>query len=236
MQPGFNGFSPEGLRFLSQVRQQNSKEWFDANRAVYDDRLVAPFRALVTELAPAMLMIDDLFETRPAIGKTLSRIHRDTRFSHDKTRYRSNLWLTFKRHSKDWTDAPAYFFELYPDGWRFGLGYYAASRDTMELFRQSMLQDTPRFLKMAACLGDTFELSGERYKRPKIKDQAPELARWYNFKSFAALADRSDLGTVFDGELVDVLARGFHQLAPLYHYLMEIDALKRELDRQRFDF
>jgi len=80
----FNGFSQQGLNFLQQVRIENDKEWFEANRGDYDSELLTPFRSLVAELSPAMLAIDPLFETRPAIGKTLSRIHRDTRFSHDK--------------------------------------------------------------------------------------------------------------------------------------------------------
>lgn len=105
----FSGFSQQGLNFLQQVRIENDKAWFDGNRDIYDRELLAPFRALVEQLAPGMLAIDPQFETRPAIGKTLSRIHRDTRFSHDKSRYRSRMWLTFKRASKDWKDAPVYF-------------------------------------------------------------------------------------------------------------------------------
>lgn len=101
---------------------------------VYDRELLTPFRSLVDALSPAMLMIDPQFETRPAIGKTLSRIHRDTRFSHDKSRYRSRMWLTFKRPSKDWKLAPVYFFELGPDMLRYGLGYYSADKATMDLF------------------------------------------------------------------------------------------------------
>jgi len=228
MEDGFKGFTPDSLTFLSRVRQENSKEWFDAHRGDYEATLRAPFQALVTALSTRMLLIDDMFETRPAVGKTLSRIHRDTRFSNDKSRYRSNMWLTFKRYNKDWTDAPTYFFELFPDGWRFGLGYYSASRDTMDLFRQTMRDDPERFLAMADCLEPTFALEGERYKRPLIKGQPEALARWHDRKSFAAIASRSDMGTAFSPELATTLILGFEQLAPLYRYLMEIEARKRE--------
>lgn len=223
----FNGFSQQGLTFLQQVREHNSKEWFDEHRQRYDDELLTPFRALVEALGLDMLQIDDQFETRPAVGKTLSRIHRDTRFSHDKSRYRSNMWLTFKRTRKDWTDAPTYFFEIGPDWWRSGLGYYSASRTTMELFRQT-LRDNPRtFLAVAACLQPGFTLEGESYKRPLFKDQPRELADWYNRKSFAAIAERRDMETLFSPQLPRLLAQGFAQLEPLYHYLMQIETLKR---------
>ncbi|WP_028536013.1 DUF2461 domain-containing protein [Paludibacterium yongneupense] len=228
MQDGFKGFSPQSLAFLSRVREENSKEWFDAHRADYKMALLAPFRELVEALGPSMLLIDDMFEIRPAVGKTLSRIHRDTRFSNDKSRYRSTMWLAFKRYKKDWTDAPAYFFELHPDGWRFGLGYYSATRDTMDLFRQAIRDDPEHFLAVADCLGSTFELEGTRYKRPLIKDQEPRLAQWYNCKSFAAIANRTDMGTAFGEELASTLMQGFNQLAPLYRYLMTVEAMKRE--------
>ena len=50
------------------------------------------------------------------------------------------MWLTFKRPSKDWKDAPVYFFELGPDMLRYGLGYYSANKPTMDLFRHTLRQ------------------------------------------------------------------------------------------------
>ncbi|WP_413542266.1 DUF2461 domain-containing protein [Candidatus Symbiopectobacterium sp. NZEC127] len=229
----FTGFSQQSLTFLQQVRQENSKEWFDDNRAIYDETLVAPFRALVEDVGLTMLPIDDQFEIRPAIGKTLSRIHRDTRFSHDKSRYRSQMWLTFKRPRKDWTDAPVYFFEIGPDFWRYGLGYYSATRDTMELFRQTLRDSPQAFLAMAACLEPTFTLEGESYKRPLVKDQPEELATWYNRKSFAAMTTRQDMDALFSADLVTTLTQGFRQLEPLYRYLMGIESMKRLTPEQQ---
>lgn len=223
----FTGFSQQGLNFLQQVRIENDKEWFEANRDVYDRELLTPFRALVEALSPAMLAIDPYFETRPAIGKTLSRIHRDTRFSHDKSRYRSRMWLTFKRPSKDWKDAPVYFFELGPDMLRYGLGYYSANKPTMDLFRHTLRQRPQPFLAVAACCSAPFELVGESYKRPLVKEQVPEIATWYNRKSFAVMVTDSQVEKLFSAELVSLLTQGFLQLEPLYHWLMQVEAMKQ---------
>ncbi|AHG20089.1 hypothetical protein Z042_10950 [Chania multitudinisentens RB-25] len=223
----FSGFSQQGLNFLQQVRIENDKAWFEANRDVYDRELLTPFRALVDALSPAMLAIDPYFEIRPAIGKTLSRIHRDTRFSHDKSRYRSRMWLTFKRPSKDWKDAPVYFFELGPDMLRYGLGYYSANKPTMDLFRHTLRQRPQPFLEVAACCRTPFELVGESYKRPLVKEQAPEIATWYNRKSFAVMVTDSQVEKLFSAELISLLAQGFQQLEPLYHWLMQVEAMKQ---------
>ena len=216
----FSGFSQQGLNFLQQVRIENDKAWFDGNRDIYDRELLAPFRALVEQLAPGMLAIDPQFETRPAIGKTLSRIHRDTRFSHDKSRYRSRMWLTFKRPSKDWKDAPVYFFELGPDMLRYGLGYYSANKPTMDLFRHTLRQRPQPFLEVAACCRPPFELVGESYKRP-------EIATWYNRKSFAVMVTDSEVEKLFSADLAPLLAGAFLQLEPLYHWLMQVETMKQ---------
>ena len=220
----FTGFTQAGLNFLQDAWINNSKAWFDEHRAIYDNDLVKPFRLLVEQLTPAMLKIDEWFETRPAIGKTISRIHRDTRFSKDKSLYRSRLWLTFKRPNRDWKEAPAYFFEISPDCYRYGLGYYCASKQTMDIFREEILNDTEKFLKVIRCVKKPFELVGESYKRPLIKDE--KISTWYNRKSLAVMVTNNHIEDVLDGNLSDKLAKGFKQLLPLYDYLMRVEMIK----------
>nr|WP_218060027.1 DUF2461 domain-containing protein [Gilliamella apicola] len=220
----FTGFTQAGLNFLQDAWINNSKAWFDEHRAIYDNDLVKPFRLLVEQLTPAMLKIDEWFETRPAIGKTISRIHRDTRFSKDKSLYRSRLWLTFKRPNRDWKEAPAYFFEISPDCYRYGLGYYCASKQTMDIFREEILNDTEKFLKVIRCVKKPFELVGESYKRPLIKDE--KISTWYNRKNLAVMVTNNHIEDVLDGNLADKLTKGFKQLLPLYDYLMRVEMIK----------
>jgi len=223
----FSGFNQQGLTFLLQLSQNNNKEWFEENRERYQQHLLEPFRQLVSALAHDMLFIDELFEVRPTIGKTLSRMHRDTRFSHDKSIYRSNMWLTFKRSRKNWTDAPTYFFELGPDWWRYGLGYYSASRVTMDLFRQQLSQKPDEFLKMARKISGHFSLEGDSYKRPLVKDQPAEIAHWYNKKSFALISHHQDMDLLFSDKLPSLLSQDFQKIAPLYDMLMKIEGMKK---------
>lgn len=220
----FTGFTQAGLNFLQDAWINNSKTWFDEHRAIYDNDLVKPFRLLVEQLTPAMLKIDEWFETRPAIGKTISRIHRDTRFSKDKSLYRSRLWLTFKRPNRDWKEAPAYFFEISPDCYRYGLGYYCASKQTMDIFREEILNDTEKFLKVIRCVKKPFELVGESYRKPLIKDE--KISTWYNRKNLAVMVTNNHIEDVLDCNLADKLAKGFKQLLPLYDYLMRVEMIK----------
>lgn len=223
----FQGFSQAGLNFLQDVWINNSKSWFEQHRAIYDNELIKPFRLLVTQLADEMLKIDSQFEIRPAIGKTISRIHRDTRFSKDKSLYRNRLWLTFKRPNRDWKEAPAYFFELSSDGYRYGLGYYRASKPMMDLFREQILNDSGQFLQTIRCVKKPFELVGESYKRPLIKEQDAKIATWYNRKNLAVMATENNVQDVFNADLAKKLSRGFKSLLPLYDYLMFLEEFRK---------
>ncbi|WP_430875669.1 DUF2461 domain-containing protein [Gilliamella sp. G0441] len=222
----FTGFTQTGLNFLQDVWINNSKAWFEEHRSIYDNELIKPFRLLVEQLTPNMLKIDEWFETKPVIGKTISRIHRDTRFSKDKSLYRSRLWLTFKRPNRDWKEAPAYFFEIAPNCYRYGLGYYCASKQTMDIFREEILNDSAKFLEMIRCVKKPFELVGESYKRPLIKDQDAKIATWYNRKSLAAMVTNTNIEDLLNEDLPNKLSKGFKQLLPLYNYLMRVEMIK----------
>ena len=93
----FNGFSPKTLKFLRWLKAHNDKAGFQAHKANYEEYVLQPLRDLVTDLGDFMLDIDHSFEITPVINKTISRIYRDTRFSKDKSPYRSTVSLIGNR-------------------------------------------------------------------------------------------------------------------------------------------
>lgn len=217
----FQGFSSKGLRFLREVRKRNSKPWFEENRSVYTDHLLAPFQQLVAVLSGTMLSIDPIFEVRPAINKTISRIYRDTRFSNDKSLYRDTMWLTFKRPVKDWQDRPGFFFELTPTTYRYGMGFYQARRNTMDTFRQTIDQNPRKFLRATSFYrtDNRFELHGEKYKRPLESDHPDTIQDWYQRKSWYLACNRKIDDVVQSPDLVDELREGFVMLKSLYLFV-----------------
>ncbi|MHB8918961.1 MAG: DUF2461 family protein, partial [Desulfocucumaceae bacterium] len=114
----FNGFSPETLEFLINLGLNNDKAWFESNKHQYQEFLLEPLRSLASDLGPFMLSIDPYLEVSP--GRSVSRIYRDTRFSRDKSPYKTNMWAAFKRPSRDWKADPVFFFEIYQDWYRYG--------------------------------------------------------------------------------------------------------------------
>jgi TIGR02453 family protein len=226
----FNGFNDETRHFLVELKLNNSKPWYEANRERYTEYVLKPFQELVGALSGVMLDIDPLFEVTPKVDKTISRIYRDTRFSKDKSLYRDNVWITFKRPKKEWTDFPAFFFELFPGWYRYGMGYYSATRDSMDTFRKMIDEKPQNFLKAIAFFKkqEIYSIEGDRYKRD-IVTKAPEINEWYNRKNLFVVHNDKEIKNAFSSALVDELASGFQMLKPLYEYLCDVeDRTRRE--------
>lgn len=222
MKNKFNGFTRETLEFFNDIHLNNNRAWFDGNRERYRDVVQAPFIELGRVLAEPMGKIDPGFELRPE--KIISRINRDVRFSRDKSPYRSNVWISWKRPQKEWMEAPAFFFELMPDSYRYGMGFYSAGKGTMDLFRKEIADHADEFLKISSAISGKgiFSVMGESYKR-KLENDLPEsLQEWYQKKNLY-LMRTCDIGDeLFNGKVAEVLASGFRSLEKLYHFLWRV--------------
>jgi uncharacterized protein (TIGR02453 family) len=89
----FKGFAAESFQFFEELAKNNNKMWFDAHRDQYEIHVVQALRGLLTALEPFLLRLNPHFETSGKTNRNLSRINRDTRFSKDKTPYKSNYYL-----------------------------------------------------------------------------------------------------------------------------------------------
>lgn len=220
----FEGFSSASFQFLRALRDNNHKEWFDLHKPDYQECILRPLQALVAGLGPFMLSIDPDFEVTPALNRTISRIYRDTRFSRDKSPYKTSHWITFKCPKTEWKDYPAFFFEISPDSYRYGMGFYSASRQTMDNFRRAIDSNPGAFLSAIAFYAqqEIFTIAGEEYKRPLKADIPKELCEWYNRKNLYLICNQLIEGGSVDRALTSDLMRGFEAMAPLYHYLCKV--------------
>ena len=110
-------------------------------------------------------------------------------------------------------------FEISPDAYRYGMGFYCATRSTMDYFRAAIDAKPQQFqMKVAAMLlHKRFVIMGDEYKRPLRTDLPPELLTWYNRKNVYLLCERPLLGDSLGRELLDEVRQGFETVAPLYH-------------------
>lgn len=220
----FAGFRPEAFQFLANISENNNKIWFEKNREVYERYILEPFRHLVIALNDLMLSIDPHLEVRPSVNRTISRIYRDTRFSADKSLYRSNMWIVFKRPIKSWKDVPAFFFEIFPDWYRYGMGFYALSRLIGDRFREKIITDPEAFRKTISHFYQKgfLELHGEKYKKRIGPDNMEDIDDWYQRRNIYVAHVSTIDNRLLSKNLLDDLKTSFEILSPLYHFFCEI--------------
>ncbi len=220
----FKGFSKETIKFLFELGFNNNKEWYTEHKNEYLEYVLEPFKNLVESLGRKMLVIDPEFEITPAVDKTISRIYRDTRFSNDKTKYRNNVWISFKRPVADWKETPVYFFEIYPEFYHFGMGFFQFPAYVREKLRNRILENTKLFKKAVSFYkkSEPFEIAGEKFKRIKDKEVPEEIRDWYERRELYLYCRRKMDDLPFQAGLVDFLYDNFLEIKPLYDYLWNI--------------
>jgi uncharacterized protein (TIGR02453 family) len=118
--------TPDLFAFLRELKENNDRAWFEAQKERYESSLREPLRQLIRDMAPALAAISDQFvaDDRKS-GGSLMRIHRDVRFSNDKSPYKTNAGLQFRhRRGKD-AHAPGYYIHFEPGNVFLGAGIWA---------------------------------------------------------------------------------------------------------------
>ena len=217
----FSGFTSKTVDFMWNLRLNNERTWFEANKESFKQDFQAPMKALA----------QDVYEriatdySKHGFSHKVSRIYKDARRVRDGEPYRCNMWFTIEKPSEEWTATPVFWFELSPDNWRYGLGYYQAKPITMAKFRARIDRDTAAFEKLIAPLKkqDEFILDGDDYKRKK-EAPSPDVSDWYNKKSLILIHQQENDNELFSPKLVDRLVKGYKFLMPYYDYLITLDS------------
>ena len=213
----FEGFREETMQFLWGVRLNNQRSWFLEHKAMYETFLYQPLKELGAEVQ------EELHRRQPEsqFNVHVSRIYRDARRLHGRGPYKDHLWFTLRPPVEQWaTVEPVFYFEIYPEGYEYGMGYYCPKPSLMAAYRQHILDNPERMETLAQKLNeqDLFHLEGEEYKRPK-GDPGPLLYPWYNRKNIAVGRDENCEGDLFTPRLYDRVLADFRALVPLYRYV-----------------
>lgn len=216
----FEGFSEETINYLKGLQENNNKQWFEANRDRYKRVLLGPLEELVLNLGSFMLSIDPLFDVSPK--KTISRINRDVRFSNDKSPYRAKMWVAFKRTYQDWKTEPTYFFEISPDEYRYGMGFYNIPKEVLFKLRDMIDEGEKKFSTIHSLYKKQriFNLEGEKYKRIINPNLPKDLNEWYQRKELYFVCNRKIDERLFSPVLIDDLIEGFGKIAPIYNFFL----------------
>ena len=198
MPPSFPGFSAEALRFLKSLKRNNRREWFQPRKHLYDQHVRSPMLDLIAAINSELARFAPEYITDPK--KAIFRIYRDTRFSPDKTPYKTHVAASFFRRGSDGLGAGGYYFSVSADQVEIAGGIYHPERDTLLRIRTHIADN---YSELARILADkktrkyTGALQGgELTRMPKGFDPAHPAADLIKMKDW-----------IFDVTLDATLAR-----------------------------
>jgi uncharacterized protein (TIGR02453 family) len=136
----FMGFPRETLEFLAGINANNTKEWFTANRPLYDSTVDAA-KAFVETVGPELRRFAPNIQFEPKIGGSLQRPNRDTRFDKGKPPYKEQFDLWFWHGDKKGWDQPGFFLRIAPDNLWIASGMMHILWPQLKAFRAAVLDD-----------------------------------------------------------------------------------------------
>jgi uncharacterized protein (TIGR02453 family) len=227
-QEKFRGFGDEAVRFLRRLSRNNNREWFERHRLVYETEVRDPMRALVEEMDVRLARFAPELTGDPRYS--IFRIHRDVRFSDDKSPYKTNAACQFYHHDagrgagRDAIGAGAGLYFQIADAVCFVAGgLWMPARPALERIREAIAESPEsldRIVQARAFRRRFGVLDREAMltRLPRGYAEGHAAERWLRYKSFTAtriLGERE----VASARLPQILERDFALLLPLVRWL-----------------
>ncbi len=217
-------FGPELFTFLTDLRANNDRDWFAANKARYEEQLLEPALTFVEDFAPRLEKISPHLRADPRpSGGSLFRIYRDTRFSKDKSPYKTNVGIHFRHELAKDAHAPGFYLHLGPGEVFAGGGIWHPGTDGATLIREAIVADPERWKRTTrtGAFVKRLELGGDTLKRvPPWADAEHPFAEDLKRKDFFGWAQLSEEDVVAPG-FVDEYAGICRAATPLMRFLCD---------------
>lgn len=221
----FKGFSKDGLAFLQALARNNNKAYFGANKQTYVEGIVEPAKAFVVSLAGALqTSVSEGIVAEPRVNGSLFRIHRDVRFSKDKTPYKTHQAL-FVWEGESKKTSSGFYMQIDADEIMLGVG--GMGMPNLDRWREAIDDDATggafdRAIAQAEKKLGTLsypELALKRVPKP----YAPEHPRadWLRMKAFHAGTRIKTPSSITSAKFVDWCARRLAHYGPLHNWLVE---------------
>lgn len=217
-------FSAALFRFLTELEDNNDRVWFNANKDRYLRHVQEPVLQFINDLAPRLRKVSPHFLADPRpVGGSLFRIYRDTRFSKDKTPYKTHIAMSFRHEAVGDVHAPGFYLHLQPGACYAGMGLWRPEAPVAQKIRQAILDDPDAWKK--ASRGKAFvavwKIDGDSLARPpKGVDPDHPFVEDLKRKDFTA-GTRLSQKQVLSAGFIDDYARMCKTASPFMAFLCE---------------
>ncbi len=217
-------FSKETFAFLRDLAANNDREWFNANRARYEASVLGPSVRFIMDFGRRLHRISPHFRADPRpVGGSLFRIYRDTRFSKDKSPFKTHIGIQFRHERGRDVHAPGFYLHIEPGSVFAGLGLWHPDASALRAIRQFIVAHPERWSSAigGAAFRKKLELAGETLGRPpRGFDPDHPLIDDLRRKDHIAVAKLTQRTATSD-QLVHKFAETCRAGAPMVRFLCE---------------
>ncbi len=165
----YASFGAETIAFLRELKANNNRDWFTDNKSRYETEVLDVALHFIQSMHDPLQSIAPHFTAIPKrMGGSLMRVYRDTRFSKDKTPYKTNIGIQFRHEKARDVHAPGYYVHVDPESVFLGVGLWHPEATALAAIRERISVRQAEWLRARddKIFRRHFSLAGESLSRP----------------------------------------------------------------------
>ena len=162
-------FHPESVKFLEELSANNNRDWFNENKSRYEEQVLDVALRFIQSMQDPLHAIAPRFVAMPTrVGGSLMRVYRDTRFSKNKTPYKTNIGIQFRHEQAQDVHSPGYYLHIDPEQVFLGIGMWRPDSEPLRRIRERIAAKPSEWRRAleSGSFKRHFSLGGESLKRP----------------------------------------------------------------------
>jgi len=225
----FTGFPQAGLQFLNDLAENNHREWFESHKQTFKSTIIEPAQAFILAMGRRLETIapNIRYDTRTNGSGSMTRIYRDTRFSKDKTPYKTWIGIAFWEGEGKKNEKPGFYFGLSNEGSGIHVGMHGFPKPMLTAYRHAVVDEELglTLVDIINLMRETgYAVEGSHYQRvPRGFDKDHPRADLLLHNTLYASPPAIAPEVVTSTALLDVCFHHFQQLAPLHRWLVQVD-------------
>lgn len=213
----------KALDFLRDLSKNNNRDWFQENKARYEADLKKPFETFIGQIIQEIQKVDQQIIIEPK--KAIFRINRDTRFSKDKSPYKTNVGAIISRAGTKVKELPGFYIHLEQGTFMLGGGAYFLEKEPLYQVRQHIMLNPQRFKDIInhPNFKNKFDegIQGEKNKKlPAEFQQASENQPLLYNKQFYVMAEL-DPKTILQDDIITQVMEHYTVIKPFNDFMIE---------------
>jgi uncharacterized protein (TIGR02453 family) len=218
-------FPYDAVRFLSKLKRNNSREWFETNRDEFVSSVLNPAQEFVVVLGDLLRTIAPGIIAIPKTDKSIFRLHRDVRFSKNKSPYKTNLGIILWEGERKKMECSGFYFHVEPDYLFLGTGMYMLTDELLKNYRQVVYnpdkaKELDSIIKRLKKKG--YSPGGKSYKRvPKGFDTEYPFSDYLLYNGIYVYEENIDLKKLQKENILKFTFKKFKEMLPLHQWLVK---------------